>query len=393
MALEVSLLSSRCVLGFLLVLGVTHVAAASPEGTPGPSAAQARDTLARRAPPDTGSVLVRAKPVLRLEAPPTEERPLVAGAVLDANLRSGIPQATVVVEIQTSRKTERLRTVTDLYGRFSLPVTLTQGETTYRVFVEENERVGPSPPMSLTQTFVRPISRVWLTAPLGVTACLLGALLLGTRPWRKETRHGPLRRSAPSLAQAGPAMQHRGLTTESPSPLGRLLSRASLSLAGTVVHARTGQGIPQASLLLEGPTTTTLMTDGEGRFRGDLPPGAYRVTVRAAGYATEQCEVRLPHRGDLAQMRIGLLTLRERMAEVYAEAMGPRLASQAELWLLTPREILAKHVQGTLRPEVEVIASLFERACFSGRPLTHESLDQALFIAEALGAQGHPPTV
>ena len=61
------------------------------------------------------------------------------------------------------------------------------------------------------------------------------------------------------------------------------LPQAATFLTGTVSDALTGQPIGSATVSIPGTNTTT---DAQGRFRIDVAPGTYTITVAAGGYAT-----------------------------------------------------------------------------------------------------------
>lgn len=69
--------------------------------------------------------------------------------------------------------------------------------------------------------------------------------------------------------------------------------QADDNLAGRLVNAQTGAGVPNAELEFRGVggSVTTVQTDGNGNYAAALEPGNYTVQVNCPGFVTEQFDV------------------------------------------------------------------------------------------------------
>ena len=320
---------------------------------------------------------------------------LVRGEVIDTRLRSGIPDRRVA--ITSGRPAGRVLALTDAHGRFEARVPLGPGAHRLRIETIEDARYGSAEPVLRRIEITAPIPRRWLTLPLAATAALLVGLGLA--------RLLPLRRRRETPRAAAPAARP-GLH---PARVGRrhaLRARDEHGFSGEVRDVATSRPVPGAIVVIEpeasGPAVTSdpeasqrrasslinasqrrasTSTDGAGRFEaGPLPPGRYRVTVRATGYLAERFAVSLPHRGELRGARVDLKPVRLRVLEVYREQALGLLPDPELLWVWTPRELSA-HVPG-VRP-LHDLGHVFEEAWYSGRP----SPEAAIAEAERLAAE------
>lgn len=77
------------------------------------------------------------------------------------------------------------------------------------------------------------------------------------------------------------------------------------AVSGTITDSRTGEPVPGALVTAE-PITLSAVADQDGRFRLQLPPGEYELTVQSLGYATLKVLVALPVEKDLSLVMTSL---------------------------------------------------------------------------------------
>ena len=122
-----------------------------------------------------------------------------------------------------------------------------------------------------------------------------------------------------------------------------------------------------AQLEVRGPNTTSTESDAHGAFRTDeLPVGEYTLTVHARGYASQTVRIVIPHRGEWANIRVRLLSLRKKALDaihpVAAEVM-PRGA-----WGVTTAREVVKAAKGK-GPLPKALPPLAEKAEVAGYAL------------------------
>jgi hypothetical protein len=318
---------------------------------------------------------------------PAEADVVVAGALIDEDR----PIEGGAIEIRVQRGTV-VRTVTDARGLFSVavpfeglpagPLDLTvsyQPASTFRLpAVHGPVRIDHLPPAPLP---------LWLLlVPGGVTTT---ALLLALRSARD--RRGAAARRA--HGKSVPAHVAGGLRQSRPEE-GRL--RASRrppdpEIAGWVWDPTTRRGIAGALVDLSfGDERRSLACDGAGRFAsGVLPPGEMTVTASAPAYLSETFIARLPHQGQLRDVRIELVPVRHRVMEIYRDA-ALRVLPERELWgFWTPRELLrfVKKRTEAQKPPLAPLTELFEEVYYAGHAAGAEHVKRASELAGSVGVR------
>jgi hypothetical protein len=86
----------------------------------------------------------------------------------------------------------------------------------------------------------------------------------------------------------------RGANSVPPITLDPLLPPGQLR--GGIISAGTGRPIPTATVTIE-PGGITPAVGSDGKFTADLPPGSYKITVVARGYAQQQLNVTIEQNG------------------------------------------------------------------------------------------------
>jgi hypothetical protein len=336
--------------------------------------------------------VVRVRGRARVHLEPLAQGPegvLVHGEVLDARLRSGIPQRAVTVEVSRRGQTERHVLLADAHGRFRTHLQLPQGRFRIRVLADEDDRYGAAHPAEARLDLSAPVPRRWFLLPFAATVVLLlGAAVVRVRPWRRRAR----------LAAPSPPNRHltTGLRAARPGPFGAFHARDDVSFGGRVFDLYAEEPVASATLEVIVPgrppgTPTTVTTDAEGRFAIDaLTAGQNEVTVRALGFITERFLIAVPHRGELRSVRIDVMPVRVRVMEVYRDAVLGLLPDPDRLWVWTPREVLVHTAvkQSDWAAPLSSLTRLVEETYYSGRLRDEVVLDEARRLARAAA----PPT-
>ncbi|MBI5482490.1 MAG: carboxypeptidase regulatory-like domain-containing protein [Deltaproteobacteria bacterium] len=328
-------------------------------------------------------VKVRGRARVHLEpVTPRPEGVLVAGQVIDARLRSGIPHRAVTVAVSRRGRTERHVLHADAHGRFRTYLQLPQGRFTIRVLADEDDRYGAAQPAEARLDLTAPIPRRWLLLPFAVTAVLLlGAAATRLRPWRRRAR--------PAAAPPPDRRLTTGLRAPRQGPFGALRARDDVSFGGRVFDVYAEEPVAGATvevIVRDRPIETPLYatTDAAGRFAVPaLMVGHHEVLVRAPGFVTERFLIAVPHRGELRGVRIDVVPVRVRVIEIYRDAVLGLLPDADRLWVWTPREVLV-HAPGARSDEAAPLPSLtrlVEETYYSGRPRDEAVIDEARRLA------------
>ncbi len=261
-------------------------------------------------------------------------------------------------------------------------------------------RGARTPPSTLRIAEPRPVPIEYTIGAFALTfAVVLGFVLARTRPWRPLlARAAKWRRRGRS--PSGPAAAVPGGDPDAPPATGLKHGRTGLMstlrrpadaiVSGTVRDVLTGRPVAGARLAfeLEGQTALELVTAEDGRFEvGPLHAGTWKAHARAPGFVTERFAASVPHRGELREVRIDLLPVREQVFVIY-RLVAYRLLPRRELWgVWTPREIL-DHVR-TRRPTgaLGALTDFVEEAYFSARTPDEDVLPVAQRRAAAARAE------
>jgi len=255
-------------------------------------------------------------------------------------------------------------------------------------------------PVTVTIAEPRPVPIRYTIGAFALTfAVVLGFVLARTRPWlpllarlhRWRKRGRPDSGPVAALPGADPeAPPVTGLRPGRPTLIQTLRRPADAVISGSVRDVLTGRPIGSARVdfVLEGMPALVLLTDAAGRFElGPLHAGVWKAHARAAGYVTERFSATVPHRGELRDVRIDLMPVREQVFVIY-RGVALRLLPRRELWgVWTPREIL-DHVRKR-RPTGALgeLTSFVEEAYFSARIPDEDVLAQAQRRAAAAKAE------
>lgn len=222
--------------------------------------------------------------------------------------------------------------VTDDDGRYVVVAPL-PSEAAEREVVARFEAARPglssstSPPILVTWVEAEGRFFLWALVPIALTALALWALRR-----RAGDQGGP---EAPARSTRAPGLV--------PGGGGRGRRGGSSTVGGRVVDVDTGRGVAPArvTFLVEGSTEEHVVDAApDGAFAGGpFPDGALEVRVEAAGFAPHHGSIRLPHRGEWAEMEVRLRSLRRAVADAYRGAVLPRLPDQGRWAWRTNREL------------------------------------------------------
>jgi len=225
---------------------------------------------------------------------------------------------------------------------------------------------------------------IWLILPSLASLLLVGWILRRNRGWL-----APARRSETFEAgvQLGAAKQHR--------------AAGERGVSGVIEDADTAARLGTATLSLipllgsEQAAAIGAPVAADGRFAvAALPPGHYRFEARAPGYALESSELRIPHAGEGAGLRVRLRSLRTLALEAHRPLVRRVFATRESQIAATPREALrqaaplwprslvppaatpdrAKPSGDAPSRELERVTELVEQTAFSAREPTVEQV-------------------
>jgi hypothetical protein len=361
-------------------------------GPPGPIHLEVRSTAdaLRGAGHDTGETILVSRSRLALwpvaETVPADGDLVLVGAVSDEQH----PIARGAIEVQVGR-TPAIRTSTDDRGVFTatipfegLPRGVLEVGVAYRPDADWRlpAAIGP---LRIDHLAPTPLPLWLLLVSIGVTAIALALVLRSARD-----RRGAAARRA--RAQP-PARVHGGLQASRSSESRVRASRRppDPEIAGRVVDATTRKGVGGAvvAVTLAGEMRE-IACDPSGRFAtGPLPAGEATVSVAASAYLPETFVARIPHAGELRDVRVELVPVRHRVMEIYRDA-ALRVLPERDLWgFWTPRELLrfVKKRHEARQPPLAPLTELFEEVYYAGRGARVEQVTRAAELAAAIGAR------
>lgn len=362
-------------------------------GSPGPVRLEVRSTpdMLRGAGHDVGDTILVSQSRLAL-GPVAPEVAADGEIVVVGSLRDEEhPIARGAIEVQVGRSAA-VRTSTDERGLFQATVSfegLPRGElelgVAYRPDADWRQpaTVGPLRIEHLAPT---PLPVWLLLVPVGVTAVALVLVLRSARDRRSAAARRARGIRAPARVQGGLSASR---VTESRLRASR--RPPDPEIAGRVLDATTRKGIGGAvvSVAFAGEMRD-FVCDGSGRFAtGPLPAGDANVTVAADAYLPESFAARLPHAGELRDVRVELVPVRQRVLEIYRDA-ALRVLPERDLWgFWTPRELLrfVKKRQEARQPPLAPLTDLFEEVYYAGRAARVEHVTRANELAEGIGVR------
>jgi hypothetical protein len=229
--------------------------------------------------------------------------------------------------------------------------------------------------------------------PVGATLAAFGATCLAllafvglrTRPW--ESWLARLRRREPEEQKSDQPNRPRptGLAPARPSLVSTLRRPADHGFSGVVADAVTGRPIAGAAVKLAlGDEVRRVTTEAGGLFQHEaLGPGEWSAKVSADGYVSERFSVTIPHRGELRDARVDLLSVRERIFDLYGEVAAP-LLPKPDLWgVWTPRQTVDHVRRQRPAPALAHLTDYVEEIYFSQRSPDEGDLERATSIIDA----------
>ncbi|MDB4963793.1 MAG: hypothetical protein JWP01_3792 [Myxococcales bacterium] len=309
-----------------------------------------------------------------------EDELVVTGSVTDAD---GKPVARAAVTLVTGdRRLAQGATTTDGTYRFEVEAeVIGQGPFGLKVladpgssYVKASEavpvvvRIAPPQPVPVSYT---------IAAFIATLGAAVGFFLARAKPWNK------LRKTAPAAevpANKGEIEQVTGgLVTNKPTVMSTLRRPNDEGFSGVVRDTVRSRPVPEAVVrLLFGDLEREVRTAEDGSFVLErLAPGEWKAEVAAPGHVTERFGVSIPHRGELRDVRIDLVPVRERVFQLYRRAAEPALP-EPRLWgVWSPRQIV-DHVRSKRQsPALAELTDFVEEIYFSPRLAPETVLPQA----------------
>jgi hypothetical protein len=261
-------------------------------------------------------------------------------------------------------------------------------------------RGARTPPVTVTIAEPRPVPVAYTIGAFALTfAVVLGFVLARTRPWlpvlawlRRFKRRGR-QGSGPAAAMPGAdpdAAPPTGLKPGRPTLMSTLRRPADAVVSGTVRDVLTGAALAgvRLSLTLDGQPELELVTAADGSFEtAPLHAGIWKGHARLGGYVTERFGATVPHRGELRDVRIDLMPVREQVFVIY-RGVAQKLLPRRELWgVWTPREILEHVRRRRATGALGELTNFVEEAYFSARVPDESVLPMAVQRAAAARAE------
>lgn len=329
--------------------------------------------------PATAAPIVQIKSRTRIELSPpsrTATGAVVSGRVVDEATGAGVPGVSVAVTLGDSDAPRHLTTGDD--GDFAVelsrPATVTvrfpggphYADTTAAMTVEAAPAAptGPLPPAFAAADKPAPVLVSSTLIACAVAFFAVGAfVILRARPL--ATLGGAWRKRDPATAPADPAP---GLHVAPPGSARSLRRARDLRLAGWIADAVTGAPVAGARLAITGPAPQEpILVSADGRFDRTLVAGLWNLEVTAAGYMRYATDVAMPHHGQLADARIDLMSVREKLFALYREVAEP-LLPEPRLWgVWSPRQVFDHIRQSGPAEGLATLTAFIEEAYFSAR--------------------------
>ena len=191
------------------------------------------------------------------------------------------------------------------------------------------------------------------------------------------------------LARRSPPSPTRAERVTPPPPAGfSTASRKSrrpgvIPIAGRVVDHRDEEPVGHATitLLRQDGEEESYRADAQGRFTIASPPaGQHRLRVSAGGYAAEEANIEIPHRGDLSDLRVRLESLRERALAPFRKLALAMLGSP-RAWPTTTNREVVRFARQAPSPALRELSHRVEQAYYDEEPPTPEDVDTIEAIA------------
>jgi hypothetical protein len=238
-------------------------------------------------------------------------------------------------------------------------------------------RVAQPQPVPVSYTIVGFIATVFAAG---------GFFLARAKPWTKLRRRAP---ASSTTADAGDdaAPSAGGLVANKPSIVSTLRRPSDDGFSGVVRDTVRGRPVADAIVyLVLRDLEQEIPAAPDGSFSIDgLMAGEWWAEVAAPGHVTEKFAVTIPHRGELRDVRVDLVPVREKVFQLYRRAAEPVLP-EARLWgVWSPRQIV-DHVRNKRpSPALAELTDFVEEIYFSPRlaaetvlPHASERVDKAI---------------
>lgn len=210
--------------------------------------------------------------------------------------------------------------------------------------------------VELTVRPVAPLPEIFYLVPVLLTSLLVAALVaLRKKPWQRWIKAVRRRRAA---------KVKEGVKLGRPR-IGGIFGRGSDRVSGVVQDSLTSKPVSGASIAfgsLDVNTGGELGPDGEGDDAGrvegakgglkiltdelgrfgpiELAAGKHRLEITAPGYLPQRVEFSIPHRGQMEGIRARIVSVRQRVVEMYLDKVGVYVAWRRWRGVWTPKEIL-----------------------------------------------------
>ena len=245
-------------------------------------------------------------------------------------------------------------------GQYGLQVSAEPGATYIKGSKSRPLIVKIAPP--------EPVPVSYTVAAFVATALAAGGFfLLRARPWQKLRRPASAANAPASASADAPLVG--GLVANKPSIVSTLRRPSDDGFSGVVRDTVRGRAVPGATVrLVLGELEREIRTDDSGGFAIEhLAVGEWAADVAAPGLITERFAVTIPHRGELRDVRIDLVPVREKVFQLYRRAAEPVLP-EPRLWgVWSPRQIV-DHVKARRpTPALAELTDFVEELYFSPR--------------------------
>ncbi len=209
-------------------------------------------------------------------------------------------------------------------------------------------RESRSAVVQVTVAEPQPVPVSQTLAAFGATAMVMLAFVgLRTRPWQgwldRLRRRDSEDDREPEEADANAEPPKGGLTESRTGIVSSLRRPHVFEFSGVVRDSMNNRRIKDASVILvhEQLHQHRQESDARGRFQfQELFAGAWQVEVAASGYVTEKFAITVPHRGEYLGARVDLVSVRERIFQMYREVAEPLLPDRSKWGIWTPRQIV-----------------------------------------------------
>ncbi len=218
-----------------------------------------------------------------------------------------------------------------------------------------------------------------IAAFIATALAAAGFFIARAKPWKRFRRAPNTAAEQPNVELGDDSPLTGGLVANKPGLVSTLRRPNDDSFSGAVRDTVRGRPVEDAVVrLLLGDQEREVRTAADGTFSVDkLAIGDWRAEVAAPGHVTEKFSVSIPHRGELRNVRIDLVPVRERVFQLYRRAAEPSLP-EARLWgIWSPRQIV-DHVRAKRpSPEMTELTDFVEEVYFSPRLAPETVLPQA----------------